>query len=96
MGLTVRFHLVTLFPGMFQSPLSEGLVAKARARGLVDWTFTNPRDFAKDKHHTVDDVPYGGGAGMVMKPDILSAALDAVREMAPTARRALLTPHCMQ
>jgi len=88
----MRFHVVTLFPGLFASPLGEGLVAKARERGLIDWTLTDLREFATDRHRTVDDVPFGGGEGMVLKPDVVSAALDAVSAKAPGARRVFLTP----
>jgi tRNA (guanine37-N1)-methyltransferase len=88
----MKFHVVTLFPGMFESPLGDSLVAKARERGLVDWSFTNPRDFALDKHKSVDDVPYGGGEGMVMKPDVMARALDDLRARVPQARRVFLTP----
>ncbi len=88
----MRFHVLTLFPGMFASPLGEGLIAKARERGLVDWTLTDLRDFATDRHRTVDDVPFGGGEGMVLKPDVVSAALDHAAAKAPGARRVFLTP----
>jgi tRNA (guanine37-N1)-methyltransferase len=88
----MRFHVLTLFPGMFASPLGEGLIAKARERGLVDWTLTDLRDFATDRHRTVDDVPFGGGEGMVLKPDVVSAALDHAAARAPGARRVFLTP----
>ena len=88
----MRFHVVTLFPGQFESPLGEGLVAKARERGLIDWTFTDLREFATDRHRTVDDVPFGGGEGMVLKPDVVAAALDHVSAAHPGARRVFLTP----
>ena len=88
----MRFHVLTLFPGLFQSPLSEGLVARARERGLIDWTLTDLRDFATDRHRTVDDVPFGGGEGMVLKPDVVAAALDRLSSEHPGARRVFLTP----
>ena len=56
----MRFHLVTLFPEFFDSPLSAGLMGKAREAGIVDYETVNPRDFAQNKHHHVDDRPYGG------------------------------------
>jgi tRNA (guanine37-N1)-methyltransferase len=74
----VRFNLVTLFPEYFDSPLSAGLMAKARERGLVEFSLVDPRDFTQDKHRTVDDRPYGGGPGMVMGLDPLVRALESL------------------
>ena len=88
----MRFHVITLFPGLFESPLGEGLVAKAREKGLIGWTLTDLRGFATDRHRTVDDVPFGGGEGMVLKPDVVSAALDHVSAAHPGARRVFLSP----
>ncbi len=71
----MHFNLLTLFPDMFPAFLGESLSGKALARG--DWSFDaiNIRDFARDKHKSVDDTPYGGGAGMVMRADVIEAAL---------------------
>jgi tRNA (guanine37-N1)-methyltransferase len=87
----MRITVVTLFPELFESPLAASLLGKARAAGLVTVDFVNPRDFTGDRHRTVDDAPYGGGPGMVMKPDPLVAAIESA---APdgSARRILLTP----
>lgn len=74
----MRFDIITLFPEFFASPLSTGLMAKALARGIAEVVFTNPRDFSTDKHHRVDDEPYGGGVGMVMKPEPLFAAVESL------------------
>jgi tRNA (guanine37-N1)-methyltransferase len=74
------FHILTLFPEMFRGPLTESILERARARGLLEVRLINPRDFATDKHRTVDDYPYGGGAGMVLKPEPLFAAVEAVQE----------------
>ena len=71
----MRFDLVTLFPDFFESPLSSGLIAKALAKQIATVHRTNPRDFARDRHRKVDDEPYGGGVGMVMKPEPIFAAL---------------------
>src|SRR5690625_2611645 len=60
------------------SPLEQSIVGRARQRGVVDIRLTNIRDFAKDKHRIVDDTPYGGGPGMVMKPEPMFAAVEAV------------------
>ncbi|GAB4357379.1 MAG: tRNA (guanosine(37)-N1)-methyltransferase TrmD [Cyanophyceae cyanobacterium] len=74
----MRFDLVTLFPEFFTSPLATGLMGRAIARGIAEVHCTNPRDFTTDKHRKVDDEPYGGGVGMVMKPEPIVAALNAL------------------
>lgn len=76
----MKIDILTLFPEMFFSPFKESIVKRARDRGLVTINITNIRDYAMDRHMQVDDYPYGGGAGMVMKPDVLSRAIDAVSE----------------
>jgi tRNA (guanine37-N1)-methyltransferase len=79
----MRFDIFTLFPEMFRGPVDESILARARARGLVEILLHNPRDVTTDRHHIVDDYPYGGGAGMVMKPEPLFAAVEAVYESGP-------------
>lgn len=74
----MRLDIVTLFPGICAGPLRESIVGRAQERGLVDIRYTNPRDFTDDRHRTVDDTPYGGGAGMVLKPEPLFAAVEQV------------------
>lgn len=74
----MRFDLVTLFPDFFESPLRSGLVGKALQKQIAEVFVTNPRDFTQDKHRKVDDEPYGGGVGMVMKPEPIAAALDSL------------------
>jgi tRNA (guanine37-N1)-methyltransferase len=74
----MRFDIFTLFPDMFRGPLDESILARAQARGLLQIALHNPRDVTTDRHHIVDDYPYGGGAGMVMKPDPIFAAVEAV------------------
>ncbi|HEY7850059.1 MAG TPA: tRNA (guanosine(37)-N1)-methyltransferase TrmD, partial [Ktedonobacterales bacterium] len=59
----MRFDIFTLFPEMLRSPLDESIIARARERGLVEINAWNPRDVTTDRHHVVDDYPYGGGAG---------------------------------
>ena len=89
----MRIDILTLFPEMFQGPLDASIVARAREQGLVEIALHNIRDWAFDKHRRVDDEPYGGGAGMVMKPEPLFAAVEAVQEQAePQAHVVLLTP----
>lgn len=79
----MRFDIFTLFPGMFRGPFEESIVARAQAAGHVEVALHNPRDWTTDRHHVVDDYPYGGGAGMVMKPDPLFAAVEAVHQGGP-------------
>jgi tRNA (guanine37-N1)-methyltransferase len=76
--MALQFDLVTLFPDFFTSPLQSGLLGKALAKGIAQVSFTNPRDFATDKHHNVDDEPYGGGVGMLLKPEPLFAAVESI------------------
>lgn len=66
----MKFDVLTLFPEMFK-PLDESIIGKAREKNLIKINLVNIRDFSKDKHKKVDDTPYGGGAGMVMKPDVV-------------------------
>ena len=75
-GSPVRIDVLTLFPGYFDGPLSESLLGRARAAGLLDITVHDVRSWATDRHRTVDDVPYGGGAGMVLKPEPFFAAVE--------------------
>ncbi|HIK33303.1 MAG TPA: tRNA (guanosine(37)-N1)-methyltransferase TrmD [Oscillatoriales cyanobacterium M59_W2019_021] len=74
----MRFDIVTLFPDFFSSPLSSGLLGKALAKEIASVHLTNPRNFTIDKHRRVDDEPYGGGVGMVMKPEPLFAAIESL------------------
>lgn len=72
--------VLTLFPDMFPGPLGLSLSGKAKADGLWDLETVNIRDFATDKHNTVDDTPFGGGPGMVMRPDVVDSALASVEQ----------------
>ena len=74
----MRIDVLTLFPEMFEGPLSESILRQARELGLLTVGLTNIRDFARDKHRTADDYPYGGGSGMVMKPDPIFEAIESV------------------
>src|SRR3982751_5653099 len=76
----MKIDIVTIFPKMVEAPLAEGIVARAIARGLVDARVHDLRDFTTDRHRVVDDVPFGGGPGMVLKPEPLFAAVDRIRE----------------
>ena len=88
----MQFEVVTLFPELFESFLGASLLGKARASGKLSVHFTDPRAFTTDKHRTVDDTPYGGGVGMVMKPEPVVAAIEAAVAARGPAHRVLLTP----
>ena len=72
----MRFDVFTLFPEMFSAYLDESILKRAREAGLLDVALHNIRDYTTDKHNTTDDVPYGGGGGMVMKPEPIFAGVD--------------------
>jgi tRNA (guanine37-N1)-methyltransferase len=78
----VRIDLVTLFPDFFSTPLESGLLGKALEKNIATVNLVNPRDFATDKHRKVDDEPYGGGVGMVMKPEPIFAAVESLPVLA--------------
>jgi tRNA (guanine37-N1)-methyltransferase len=86
------FDILTLFPAMLESPLSESILGKARDRGLIRTRILNVRDYALDKHQMTDDRPFGGGEGMVMKPDPIVGALDALKREEPRPWIVLLSP----
>ena len=85
----MKIDAVTIFPDYF-APLQLSLLGKAQERGIVEFGIHDLRDFTTDNHHSVDDTPYGGGAGMVMKPEIWGAALDTL--MTPQTDLIILTP----
>jgi tRNA (guanine37-N1)-methyltransferase len=86
------FDILTIFPEIFTSPLQESILGKARDRGLIDVRLHNIRDYATDKHQMTDDRPFGGGEGMVMKPEPIVHALEAVKAEEPAPRVLLLSP----
>ena len=86
------FDILTIFPGMFQSPLAESLLKKALDKGVLQVRIRNLRDFTEDKHRMTDDYPYGGGAGMVMKPEPVIRAVEEIKGQHSEARSVLLTP----
>ncbi len=75
----MRIDIVTIFPGMFSGPLGTSIIGRAVERGLVDLRVRDLRDWTTDRHHTTDDYPYGGGAGMVMKAPPLVSAVEELR-----------------
>jgi tRNA (guanine37-N1)-methyltransferase len=86
----MQIDILTLFPAMFDSPFSESIIKRAVEKGLVKINIINIRDFARDKHQQVDDYPYGGGAGMVLKPDVVIPAIEKVK--GPDSRVIYLSP----
>ena len=86
----MQIDILTLFPAMFESPFAESMVKRAVDEGLVTLNIHDIRGFTADKHHVVDDYPYGGGVGMVMKPEPLFAAIEAVK--GEGSRVVLLSP----
>jgi len=86
------FDVLTLFPGMLESPLQESILGRAIRQGLLQVRTHNLRNWATGKHLTTDDAPYGGGNGMVMKPEPVARALAELRESNPGARVLLMTP----
>lgn len=83
----MKIDVVTLFPGMFTGPLDESIIQRGRAAGLLDLKIHNLRDYTKDRHRTVDDKPFGGGPGMLLKPEPL---FEAVESLATGASRVIL------
>lgn len=92
MSTPFRFDLVTLFPSLCEPYLSGAMLGRAAKRGLIDVAFTDPREFTEDVHRTVDDAPFGGGAGMVMLAEPLYRAVQKVREQRQPARTILMSP----
>jgi tRNA (guanine37-N1)-methyltransferase len=88
----MKFDILTLFPNMFSSPFQESILAKAIQKGLIDLRIINIRDFALDKHQVVDDSPYGGGQGMVMKVEPIARAVEWATSENPSSWTIYLTP----
>jgi tRNA (guanine37-N1)-methyltransferase len=88
----MKFDILTLFPNMFSSPFQESILGRAIEKGLIQIRTINIRDFALDKHQVVDDNPYGGGQGMVMKVEPIARAIEWVKSQDPSAWIIYLTP----
>ena len=91
----MQIDILSLFPEMFISPFAHSIIKRAIDKKLLSVNFTNPRDYTYDRHHQVDDVPFGGGAGMVLKPEPFFRAVTAVKKHIPVdkkSRTILLSP----
>ena len=88
----MKFTVLTLFPELVEAFFDHGMIGRARSKELIHTSAVNIRDFAFDRHRTVDDRPYGGGCGMIMKPEILASAIRAAKKDEPNARVVLMTP----
>ena len=88
----IRFDILTLFPDMFQSPFASSVLKKAIDRGIIRINIYNIRDFTTDKHHVVDDSPYGGGSGMVMKAGPIVEGIEWIKSTNGSPRVILMTP----
>jgi len=86
------FDILTLFPDMFRSPLAGSILEKAREAKLITVNLFNIRDYAEGKHRVTDDDPYGGGTGMIMKPEPIIRGIKAIQSGHPEARVILMTP----
>jgi len=83
----MKIDIVTLFPEICRAPLNESMMKRAQEKGAVDIHIHNLRDWTADKHHVVDDTPFGGGQGMVMKPEAIFAAVEELRQQTSNAQR---------
>lgn len=88
----MRFDILTLFPAMFSSPFEQSILGKAIEKGLIELHPWYLRDWAEGRHQVTDDIPYGGGDGMVMKPEPIARGLAALKERAPHSKVLLMTP----
>jgi len=88
----VKVSVISLFPEMFQAITQYGVTGRAIKSGLVEVDYINPRDFTQDKHKTVDDRPYGGGPGMLMKVQPLKDAIECAKQKVPNAKVIFLSP----
>ncbi|MEA3485103.1 MAG: tRNA (guanosine(37)-N1)-methyltransferase TrmD [Candidatus Aerophobetes bacterium] len=86
----MRVDIITLFPSMFEGPFEESMIKRAREKGILNIYVHNLRQFTHDKHRTVDDVPFGGGSGMVMKPEPIFEAVEKIKKEAISPMRVIL------
>jgi tRNA (guanine37-N1)-methyltransferase len=90
--LSFAADVITLFPELFPGPLGASVIGRGAGEGLWSLNLTQLRDFATDKHRSVDDTPAGGGAGMVLRADVLAAAIDSVSQQSDPRPRLLMSP----
>jgi len=88
----MNFDILTLFPGMFSGPFDESIIKRAKEKQLIDINIHNIRNWATDRHQVTDDAPYGGGAGMVMKVEPLTACIEAIKTLRPDSTIVLTSP----
>ncbi len=88
----IEFNIVTLFPEMFKASLNESILKKAQEKSLFKINLFNLRDFAEGKHKVTDDYPYGGGGGMIMKPEPIVKAIESINDEKPNSKVILMTP----
>ena len=86
----MRIDIITLFPSMFRGPFDESIIKRARKKGILEINLQDLREFTDDKHRTVDDVPYGGGAGMVMKAEPLFRVVEKLKEEKSSSSKVIL------
>ena len=89
----MRFDVITIFPEIFNAYLNESILKRAAERNIIEVKVHNLRDFTTDRHRTVDDYPYGGGPGMVMKPEPFFSAVEHIKSDGISRRVVMLTPH---
>ena len=89
---TLRFDIVSIFPGMFESPFGDSIIQRAREEGLLDLRVHDLRDYSLNKHRKVDDTPFGGGVGMVMNVEPIARVITAIKKEVPETRTILLSP----
>ena len=89
---TLRFDIVSIFPGMFESPFGDSIIQRAREEGLLDLRVHDLRDYSLNKHRKVDDTPFGGGVGMVMNVEPIARVVAAIKKEVPETRTILLSP----
>ncbi len=92
----MKFDLLTLFPEMFSGPFDSSIIKRAKEKKLVEIRLHNIREYSVDRHRTVDDTPYGGGAGMVMKVEPLASCIESVKKLAPQSMIVMTSPHGKQ
>ena len=86
----MRIDVLTLFPRMFEGPMGESIIGKAREKGLLEMNVSNFRDYSDNKHQTVDDYPYGGGAGMLLKVQPIYDNIKAIAKETPTTKKRVI------